>query len=51
MPEVSSSAVRDALGAGSPVEGLVPRAVLDYIYERGLYRSARPEEKRPKEHS
>ena len=51
MPEVSSSAVREALAAGKRVEGLVPRAVLDYIYERGLYRSAKPEEKPPKEHS
>jgi nicotinate-nucleotide adenylyltransferase len=38
MPEVSSSAVRRRLAAGQSVEGLVPRAVLDYIYERGLYR-------------
>jgi nicotinic acid mononucleotide adenylyltransferase len=49
MPEVSSTAVRDALGAGGHVEGLVPRTVLDYIYERGLYGSARREEELPKE--
>jgi nicotinate-nucleotide adenylyltransferase len=38
MPEVSSSEVRRRLAAGQSVEGLVPRTVLDYIYERGLYR-------------
>jgi nicotinate-nucleotide adenylyltransferase len=38
MPEVSSTAVRAALAAGKPAEGLVPRAVLDYIYRKGLYK-------------
>jgi nicotinate-nucleotide adenylyltransferase len=38
MPEVSSTEVRQALRDGKSVEGLVPRAVLDYIYERGLYK-------------
>ena len=38
MPAVSSTAVRDAIAAGEPVEGLVPRAVLDYIYRLGLYK-------------
>jgi len=38
MPEVSSTEVRQALREGKSVEGLVPRAVLDYIYERGLYK-------------
>lgn len=37
MPEVSSTAVRAALGRGDSVEGLVPRAVLDFIQSRGLY--------------
>ena len=37
MPDVSSSAVRAALAAGRSVEGLVPRAVLDYIVRKGLY--------------
>ncbi|HXU01775.1 MAG TPA: nicotinate (nicotinamide) nucleotide adenylyltransferase [Polyangia bacterium] len=37
MPDVSSSAVRAALAAGKSVEGLVPRAVLDYILRKGLY--------------
>jgi nicotinate-nucleotide adenylyltransferase len=38
MPEVSSTEVRQALREGKSVEGLVPRAVLDYIYGRGLYK-------------
>jgi nicotinate-nucleotide adenylyltransferase len=38
MPDVSSTAVRAALAAGQPVEGLVPRGVLDYIYRKGLYK-------------
>jgi nicotinate-nucleotide adenylyltransferase len=37
MPDVSSSAVRAALAAGKSVDGLVPRAVLDYIQRKGLY--------------
>jgi nicotinate-nucleotide adenylyltransferase len=44
MPELSSTTVRDRLAAGKPVEGLVPRTVLDYIYGRGLYRSAQSNE-------
>ena len=32
MPAVSSTEVRRSIAAGEPVEGLVPRAVLDYIY-------------------
>jgi nicotinate-nucleotide adenylyltransferase len=38
IPEVSSSEVRKLLRAGESAEGLVPRAVLDYIYRHGLYR-------------
>jgi nicotinate-nucleotide adenylyltransferase len=38
MPEVSSTEVRQLLRAGKSAEGLVPRAVLDYIYRHGLYR-------------
>ena len=38
MPAVSSTEIRRALGEGKPVEGLVPRTVLDYIYRHGLYR-------------
>jgi len=38
MPDVSSTAVRAALATGKPVDGLVPRAVLDYIYRKGLYK-------------
>jgi nicotinate-nucleotide adenylyltransferase len=39
MPEVSSTGVRAALAAGKPVDGLVPRAVLDYILRKGLYKA------------
>jgi nicotinate-nucleotide adenylyltransferase len=39
MPQVSSTAVRDALAAKRSVDGLVPRSVLDYIRQRGLYQS------------
>ena len=38
MPDVSSTAVRAALAAGKPVDALVPRAVLDYIMRKGLYK-------------
>ncbi|MBX3273313.1 MAG: nicotinate (nicotinamide) nucleotide adenylyltransferase [Sandaracinaceae bacterium] len=37
MPEVSSSEVRRRLRAGEPAEALVPREVLGYIAEHGLY--------------
>jgi nicotinate-nucleotide adenylyltransferase len=37
LPELSSSVVREALADGKSVERLVPRAVLDYIYEKRLY--------------
>jgi nicotinic acid mononucleotide adenylyltransferase len=37
MPEISSSDVRQRLREGLPVDQLVPRRVLDYIQERGLY--------------
>ena len=43
MPAVSSTEIRRGIGAGKSVEGLVPRAVLDYIYQRGLYQSREPE--------
>ncbi len=39
LPPISSTEVRAALGAGRPVDGLVPRAVLDYIYDHNLYGS------------
>jgi nicotinate-nucleotide adenylyltransferase len=44
MPEVSSTEVRRGLREGKSVEGLVPRVVLDYIYERGLYRPREAQE-------
>jgi nicotinate-nucleotide adenylyltransferase len=37
MPAVSSTEIRARLRAGEPVDDLVPRSVLDYIRERGLY--------------
>jgi nicotinate-nucleotide adenylyltransferase len=37
MPEISSSDVRRRLREALPVDHLVPRRVLDYIQERGLY--------------
>jgi nicotinate-nucleotide adenylyltransferase len=43
LPAISSTAIRDALGAGKTIEGLVPRAVLDYIYQRGLFQAREPE--------
>ena len=42
MPAISSTEVRDRIQTGKPVEPLVPRRVLDYIRERGLYGVARP---------
>ena len=38
LPRVSSTEVRAAVAAGRPVDGLVPRAVLDYIRAHDLYR-------------
>jgi nicotinate-nucleotide adenylyltransferase len=43
MPAVSSTEIRRALGEGKSAEGLVPRTVLDYIYQRGLYQAREPE--------
>jgi nicotinate-nucleotide adenylyltransferase len=37
IPDVSSTAIRAALGAGRPVSAWVPRSVLAYIFEHGLY--------------
>ena len=41
MPAVSSTEVRQRLQNGEPVEQLVPRRVLDYVRQRGLYGVAR----------
>jgi nicotinate-nucleotide adenylyltransferase len=38
LPPVSSTAVRERLAAGQSAVPLVPRSVMDYIAERGLYR-------------
>jgi len=40
LPDVSSTAIREALRKRESVRGLVPDAVLALIDERGLYRSA-----------
>jgi nicotinate-nucleotide adenylyltransferase len=37
MPEVSSSAIRDAIAQRRDVSGLVPKAVREHIARRGLY--------------
>jgi len=39
LPAVSSSLVRERLGRGEDVSALVPRRVVDYVRERGLYRA------------
>jgi nicotinate-nucleotide adenylyltransferase len=44
LPEVSSTQVRRMLAQGNSPKGLVPRSVLDYIYQRGLYRPRVPEQ-------
>jgi nicotinate-nucleotide adenylyltransferase len=38
LPAVSSSAIREAISRGEPVDGLVPRRVAEYIRERALFR-------------
>jgi nicotinate-nucleotide adenylyltransferase len=43
MPAVSSTEVRRSIAAGEPVDGLVPRAVLDYIYRQALYKGREQE--------
>jgi nicotinate-nucleotide adenylyltransferase len=42
MPAVSSTEIRRALAAGEPVLGFLSRAVLDYIYARGLFGARKP---------
>jgi len=38
LPAVSSTEIRKRLAEGVPVEGLVPRVVIDYVRAHGLYR-------------
>ena len=38
--ELSSTDIRRAVTEGFPIDGAVPHAVADYIYEHGLYRDA-----------
>ncbi len=42
LPPVSSTEVRERLRTGKPIDPLVPRRVLDYVRERGLYGVTRP---------
>jgi len=42
MPAISSTEIRQALAAGKPASGLVSRAILDYIYARGLFGAREP---------
>lgn len=41
LPDISSTDVRERLVRGEDVTGLVPRAVIAYAAERGLYRGER----------
>jgi nicotinate-nucleotide adenylyltransferase len=43
MPAVSSTDIRQRLRDRKPIQGLVPRTVLDYIYRRGLFHAREPE--------
>jgi nicotinate-nucleotide adenylyltransferase len=42
LPAISSSLVRERLARGEDVSGLVPRKVLEYVRERGLYGAGAP---------
>ena len=39
LPDVSSTEIRARIARGEDVSGLVPRRVLEYVRERGLYRT------------
>jgi nicotinate-nucleotide adenylyltransferase len=39
LPAISSTDVRARLAVGAPVDGMVPRSVLEVIHEKGLYRT------------
>ena len=36
--DISSAEIRSAIKAGDPIDHLVPKSVMDYIYQEGLYR-------------
>jgi nicotinate-nucleotide adenylyltransferase len=38
LPAISSTAIRARLARGEDVASLVPRRVLEYVAEKGLYR-------------
>jgi nicotinic acid mononucleotide adenylyltransferase len=38
LPEISSTWIRDAVGKGQSVEGLLPLRVQRYIRREGLYK-------------
>jgi len=38
LPEISSTMIRERVARGESIEGLVPRAVAEYIVEQGMYR-------------
>ena len=37
---ISATEIRRRVRAGQPIDGLTPRAVVDYIREHGLYRDS-----------
>ena len=39
LPAVSSTVIRERLARGEPVDGLLPRRVLEHVRARGLYGS------------
>ena len=40
LPAISSTGIRERLARGEPVDGLVPRRVIEHLRERGLYGGA-----------
>ncbi|HEX4459327.1 MAG TPA: nicotinate (nicotinamide) nucleotide adenylyltransferase [Polyangia bacterium] len=42
LPAISSTLVRERLGRGEPVDGMVAADVIDYVHGHGLYRDVAP---------